>query len=404
MVVYPHGPNTGDVVTLLFSDRGRLGDLLILLAFVAVLIAPLPSLPRLATYLLAALVLCSPALWRATTDSRLAACTAALLAYLVLTSLWSGEPNTSDALRMCVRALVLCCFVLAFADSVARGAAHERIGRWFAVAGGLVAVAAIGNFLLDPPPEGRLHGLGRVHNSVTAAQAFAVVALVALDSAWRAPAPRWRLLAGACAVAAILAVLLSGSRAAWAALPLGVAALWLASTTPSRARFTAYLGASAAAMALVAAVLATSDLTRDYVLPRGDSFRFAIWESVVADIVRQGLWFGRGILTPDDTLVGELTFRHVHSMYLAVLFHGGIVGCVLFAAALGGTAFTLVRALGSPDARLALALLAAGAVFWLTDGRQLLDRVGVHWWFFWLPVATAIGIGAGSGRDAAPRG
>lgn len=381
-----------------------MGDLLVLLAFLAVLVAPLPSIPRLITYVLGVLVLCSPPLWRAAAASRLAACAAALLAYLVLTSLWSEDPRASDAARTVVRGLVLCCFVLAFADSVARGAAHRHIGQWFALGGGLVAVAAIGNFLLDPPPEGRLQGLGRVHNSVTAAQAFSVVALVALDAAWRTTAPRWRLLAGACALAATLAVLLSGSRAAWAALPLGVAALWLASTTPSRARFTGYLGATAAAMAVVVAVLATNDLTRDYLLPRGDSFRFAIWESVVADVARQGLWFGRGILTPDDTLLGELTFRHAHSMYLAVLFQGGIVACVLFAAALGGTAFTLVRALGSPDARLALALLAAGAVFWLTDGRQLIDRVGVHWWFFWLPVATAMGIGAGSERDTAPRG
>lgn len=392
MVEYTHGPNTGDVVTILLSDRGRVADVLILLAFIAVLVAPLPSIPRLVTYVLGVLVLCSPPLWRAAAASRLAACAAALLVYLILTSLWSEDPGASDAARMVVRGLVLCCFVVAFADSVARGAAHEHIGRWFALAGGLVAVAAIGYFMLDPPPEGRLHGLGRVHNSVTAAQAFSVVALVALDSAWRAHAPRWRLLAGASALAATLAVLLSGSRAAWAALPLGVAALWLASTTPSRARFTAYLGASAAAMILVVAALATSDLTRDYLLPRGDSFRFAIWESVIADVAPQGLWFGRGILTPDDTLLGELTFRHAHSMYLAVLFQGGIVGCVLFAAALGGTAFTLVRALRSPDARPALALLVAGAVFWLTDGRQLVDRVGVHWWLFWLPVATAIGI------------
>lgn len=379
-------------MTSFFSDRGRMADVLILLAFVAVLIAPLPSVPRLATYVLGILVLCSPTVWRAAADSRLAACAGALLAYLVLTSLWSEEPDTADALRMCVRALVLGCFVLAFADSVARGTAHEHIGRWFALAGGLVAIAAIGNFLLDPPPEGRLHGLGRVHNSVTAAQAFSVVALVALDSARRAPSSRWRLLAGASALTATLAVLLSGSRAAWAALPLGVAALLLARTTPSRVRFAGLLGAGAAAMALAVAVLATSDLTRDYILPRGDSFRLAIWESVISDVLRQGLWFGRGILTPDDTLLGELTFRHVHSMYLAVLFHGGILGCVVFAGTFGGTAFLLVRALGSPDARLALALLVAGAVFWLTDGRQLVDRVGVHWWLFWLPVATAIGL------------
>lgn len=379
-------------MTSFFSDRGRLADVLILLAFVAVLIAPLPSIPRLATYVLGVLVLCSPTLWRAAADSRLAACAGTLLVYLVLTSLWSEELNAADALRMCVRALVLGCFVLAFADSVARGAAHEHIGRWFALAGGLVAVAAIGSFLLDPPPEGRLHGLGRVHNSVTAAQAFSVVTLVALDAAWRTPSSRWRLLAGASALVATLAVLLSGSRAAWAALPLGVAVLLLARTATSPGRFLGLLAATAAALGLVVAVLVTGDLTRDYILPRGDSFRFAIWESVVADVVRQGLWFGRGILTPDDTLLGDLTFRHVHSMYLAVLFHGGIVGCVLFAGALGGTALVLVRGLGSPDARLALALLVAGAVFWLTDGRQLVDRVGVHWWLFWLPLATAIGL------------
>ena len=392
---------TGDVVTPLFSDRGRVADVLILIAFIAVLVAPLPSIPRFVTYLLGVLVLCSPALRRTAADSWLAACAAALLAYLVLTSLWSEDPGAADAVRMGVRALVLGCFVLAFANAVARDAAHEHIGRWFALAGGLVAVAAIGSFLLDPPPEGRLHGLGRVHNSVTAAQAFTVVALVALDTAGRTRAPRWRLLAGAAAVAATLAVLLSGSRAAWAALPLGGAALLLASRTSSSARFVGYLGASAAAMALAVAVLATSDFTRDHLLPRGDSFRLAIWESVLADILRHGLWFGRGILTPDDTLLGDLAFRHVHSMYLAVLFHGGIVGCVLLAAAFGGTAFTLVRRLDAPDARLALALLVAGAVFWLTDGRQLVDRVGVHWWLFWLPVATAAGIAARSKQDPA---
>ena len=86
-------------------------------------------------------------------------------------------------------------------------------------------------------------------------------------------------------------------------------------------------------------------------------------------------------------------------MYLAVFFHGGIVASVLFAAVLGGTAYVLFRGFGFPDARLALALLVAGAVFWLTDGRQLVDRVGVHWWLFWLPLATAIGLVSGRARD-----
>ncbi len=368
-------------------------DGLVLLAFVAVLIAPLPSIPRLLTYLLGAVVLCSPELWRAVAGVRLAWCAVALLAYLLLTSLWSDGPGTADALRLGVRALVLCCFVVALADTVARDALHFHIGRWFAVAGGMAALAVIANFLLDAPPEGRLHGLGRVHNSVTAAQAFSVVSLVALDAVRRVPTRRWRLLCGASAIAAASAVVLTGSRAAWAALPFGCAVLLLAAKTPSPVRFTGLLATVGAILALVAAVLLANDATRDVLLPRGDSFRFAIWESVLTDATRQGLWFGRGILTPDDVRVDGLHFRHAHSMYLAVFLHGGIAALLLFATTLGGTVATLAGRLRHPDTGLALALLAAGAVFWLTDGRQLVDRVGVHWWFFWWPVATAVGVG-----------
>ena len=346
--------------------------------------------------------LCTPAWWTAAAGVRLAWCAAALLVYLVLTSFWSQGVDASGLARICVRALVLGCFVVALAECVRRTDVHDRIGRWFAVIGGGVAAAAIAGFLIESPPEGRLHGLGRVHNSVTAAQAFTVVALFALDATLRAPSARWRALAGFSALAAALAVALAGTRAAWAALPLGCAALLLAHRTSSPARFVATLGAGAAALALVAAVLATSEPTRDFVLPRGDSFRLTIWESVVADAARQGLWFGRGILTPDDTVAEGLTFRHAHSMYLAVFFHGGIAAGALFAVTLGGTAVALVRRLPLPDARLALALLAAGAVFWLTDGRTLVDRVGVHWWLFWMPVATAIGIATRDGREPAP--
>ena len=376
-------------------------DGLILLAFVAVLIAPLPSIPRLLTYLLGVVVLCSPGLWRAVAGVWLAWCAAALLAYLALTSLWSEGPGTADTLRLGVRVLVLCCFVAALADTVARGVLHDHIGRWFALAGGLAALAAITNFLLGALAEGRLHGLGRVHNSVTAAQAFSVVALVALHAAGRAPTPRWRVLAGAGASAAACAVVLAGSRAAWVALPLGCATLLFAAKTPSPVRFTGLLATAGAALALVVALLFASDTTRDVLLPRGDSFRFAIWDSVLADAAREGLWFGRGILTPDDVRVDGLPFRHVHSMYLAVFVHGGIAALLLFAATLGGTATALVRHLRHPDAALALALLIAGAVFWLTDGRQLVDRVGVHWWFFWWPVAAAVGVGLRDGRDSA---
>ena len=384
-------------------DRARAADLLILVAFVAVLTAPLPSVARGVTYLLAVLVLCTPPLWQAVRTERLAACAAVLLAYLVLTSLWSDDPDVLDALRLGVRALVLCAFVVAYADCVRRGDVLPRIGRWFAVAGGIVAATATARFFLDTPPEGRLHGLGGVHNSVTAAQAYAVVTLVALDTAYRSEALRWRFLGIGSALAAALAVFLCGSRSAWLALPVGLGVLLLAHRTTAPLRFAGATVAGAVAIALLAFVLAANEYTRDFLLPRADSFRLGIWEAVLADVARHGPWFGRGILSPDEVSVQGIGFRHAHSMYLSVIFHGGLVGAALLAATLGGTAVVLVRRLGHAEARLAIALLAAAAVFWLVDGRQLVERVGVHWWLFWLPVATAVGLATrGRMRVAAP--
>ena len=64
----------------------------------------------------------------------------------------------------------------------------------------------------------------------------------------------------------------------------------------------------------------------------------------------------------------------------------------LFAALRCAAAVALSRRLRNPNAPLALALLVAGAVVALFDGHQLIHKVGVVWWLFWLPVAIAVGL------------
>ena len=376
----------------LFADRSRMADLLLLSAFVAVVTAPFPSVARLVTYLLALLAIATPALWRGVAGSRTAWCAAGLLLYLLLTTLWSQNPETHQAFRVLVRALVLGGFVLAFADSVRRGVVNDRIGRWFALAGGLVCLAAIGSFLLDSPPAGRLRGFGRALNSLSAAQAYTVVALFALHWASQATTFRARAVAVASALAASLAVVLTGSRSAWVALPAACIVQYLAARGWSNSRFAGTALAAVTGLGLAVVALAINDSTRGFVLPRGDSYRLDIWAAVVADVTAHGIWFGRGILSADDVSSAELSFRHAHNMYLSVFRQGGLVGCAILAATIAGTVGGLMRRLEHPDARLAIALLVAGLLFWLLGGRTLIASVGVQWWLFWLPVATAIGL------------
>lgn len=375
-------------------DLAHLADLLTALAFCAVLVAPLHSLPRLCSYALALLTLCRPAVWHSARAAPLAWLTALLLGYLLLTMSWSGTVEPALGVRFGIRALVVVCFVVAFADCVRRGDAHRRVGRWFALASGGAACFAIADFILRPPEMGRLLGPGQIQNELIAAQAFTVGTLFALNALLRgggAARPAWMLLFATSALATTAAVGLTGARTGWVALIVGVGVLWLAHRAPAR-----FWQAAALWVVLLAAVvgaLAWHEATRDWLAPRGTSFRTLIWERTVAHTLAHAPWFGNGLLADNNLAAADRTFLHPHSVYLSIFHQGGAVGLTLFAALFGVTAIVLARRLDNPDAGLALALLSAGAVVALLDGHQLIHKVGVVWWLFWLPVATAIAVG-----------
>lgn len=371
----------------------RVADGLIALAFVAVLVAPWHFAPRLCTYLLALLTLARPAVWRAPGSAPLAWLAAAVIGYLLLTIGWSPGVEPAQGARFGIRALVLICFLVAFADCVRRGAAWQRIGGWFALAGGAAALFAIAAFLLQPPEMGRLLGPGQIRNELIAGQAFTAGALFAMDGALRRHAAGWRawtFALAACAAAMAAAVALTGARTAWLALALGAAVLLGARGMPMRWR----LWATALAAVLVGVCLALlwHEGAREWLLPRGGSFRPTIWAASFAHTVETAPWFGNGLLADDNVAAAGLVFLHPHSVYLSLFHQGGAVALALFVALIGATAAALARRRTHADARLALALLAAGSCVALFDGHQLLHKVGVVWWLFWLPVATAIGL------------
>lgn len=381
-------------------DRARSSDGLLTLAFCAVLASPLHSVPRLCSYLLALVTLCRPEIWRAAATTPMAWLAALLLGYLLLTVSWSPAVEPALAARFGIRALVLVCFVVAFADCVRRGAVDRRIGRWFALAAGGAACFAIARYYLRPPEMGRLLGPGQIQNELIAAQAFTVGALFAANALLQRRAEQrgvWALPLAASALATIAAVALTGARTGWLALAVGLGVLAMAHWRPPR--FWSLAALWLVALAVVLSVLVWHEGARAWLLPRGTSFRLLIWEQVLVQQVANAPWFGSGLLS-DNNLVADLAFLHPHSFYISILQQAGAVGLALFVALIGVTALTLARRLDNPNARLALALLAAGAVVAVFDGHQLIHKVGVVWWLFWLPVAAAVGL---TGRATAAR-
>ena len=383
-------------------DRIRLNALLIVLCFAGVLLLESQSAASYPAYLLAIAMLVRLRQWVDVFAVPLMWAVAALLAYLVLTSLWSEGSQPGDALSMLSRAAQVLLFAVAFAECQMRGDLQRWLGRALAIAGVLAALAGIGLFLMDDSENGRLVGFGQLDNNVVAALIFGVVLVLVTGEALREPGGLWRRLSALGILVIAAAVLLSDSRNGQIGAMLGVGILVIAHRVPDRQRFaTAVLGMGVILVAVLAALIA-NEAGRTLVLPRGDSFRPAIWQATLGAVADGGLWFGHGILTDDTLVTAAGEFPHPHNMYLSVLFQGGLVGAALFAALIAAVVRTLFNHYGRRDAKLALGILGLALPAWLLDGHELIDKVGMTWFLFWLPVAISLGL-AWMGRLDAKR-
>ncbi|TDJ30985.1 MAG: hypothetical protein E2O59_01755 [Gammaproteobacteria bacterium] len=369
----------------------QINALLIVLCFVSVLLLRTQSGASYATYLLAIAMLVTINQWNDVFSVRLMWGTVVLLLYLALTSFWSNPFVGREAFSIFSRAFLVFFFVVAFAECQLRGQLQRWLGRAMAVVGSIATLAAIIVFVVSDPADGRLNGLGQLDTHVIAALVYGVVLIFVLDTLVREQSLRWKSFAVISGILITCAVLLSDSRNAWVSVLIGVGVFMLAHATRDRQRFLAGIAAMGVVFGVLLAGLLANDVSREVLLPRGDSFRSIIWSSVVSEVIQQGPIFGLGILTDNDVRAGGNTFIHPHSMYLSVLFQGGLVGLTLFAVVVIGTLRVLLRHYDSSDAKLALGVLGIALPAYLLDGHELIDKVGSTWLLFWLPVAISLG-------------
>jgi O-antigen ligase len=202
----------------------------------------------------------------------------------------------------------------------------------------------------------------------------------------------WRVMGILSAAFLSYAIYLTDSRNAWVSAALGCSVLGLAHAVGSRQRFVASVASSAVVLLAILFALIANETTREWVLPRGDSFRPEIWAAAVDRIIDASLWLGLGIGTSDDFIIDGVRFLHAHNMYLSVTYQGGVVGLALFAYVIFRAIKALLMNYDSHDAKLALAILAIALNAYLLDGHELLDKIGADWLLFWLPVAVALGL------------
>jgi O-antigen ligase len=342
------------------------------------------------TYLLTVCIVFGSRFWTELWRDRVFLLAVGISLYIASTSFWSAPFDARGAGSQFIRALLQVCFVVAVVESFRVDWFRVRLTLTIAIGGGAAALVALVIFFLDGVEGSRLNGLGQLDTHVRAALVFSVSLVFALAWFVDVRSPRWRLAAVAVVVCLSLAVALSGSRTAWVVAPFGCAIYLISRSTTSRAQFVA-LGAFVAAIGVIVLVAAWYvPEVRGFLLPRGDSYRLAIWGETIQRIVDHGLWFGNGVLSDDDVVIDGFVNQHPHNLYLAILFQGGVLGLLIFAMLVCCSLAALLKRFEDEVARLGLAIFAIALPAYLLDGFELVDKIGWTWILIWLPVAMSI--------------
>ena len=387
--------------TYLLEYRVPISAALLVLCLASMFILTSQSGSSFPTYLLAIYTLAGCKRWTGLWLNWTFLLTVAIAAYLAASSFWSTPFDARGAWSEGVRALLTVCFVVAVAEGFRVDWFRARLTAVVASCGGGAAALALVVYFIEAPADGRVNGLGQLDSHVPAALTFGVALVCALGWAFDARSAAARAGVIALALCATLAIALSGSRNAWAAVAFGCVVCLVGRWVSAPRRFGLAVAGAAVAAAGIVLALALSPL-QEWLLPRGGSYRWEIWTETLRRVAAGGPWFGNGALTNDEILAHDgFVMQHPHNMYLSVLFQGGVAGLIALLALIAASVRTLLAHFAQAEAKLALSIYAITLPAWLVDGANLIDKIGWTWMLFWLPVAISVGLAARHGlRDA----
>jgi O-antigen ligase len=365
---------------------------LIVVCFVSVLLLSSQSRASYPTYLLALLMLLTIPKWLDVFKVDLVRWVVAILLWLCISALWSEPFVWRETVSVWSRGLLVFFFVVAFAECQVRGQLQSWMAGALTVVGGVAVIAALVNYELTDPWDGRLNGLGQLDTHVVAALVYGVILIFALHVLFGDRSSSWKALAVVTIVAAGLAIALSDSRNAWVSVALGAGTFVLTRRIPDPKQLLLTLATLAIVLGVAVLALTVDETTRAFVLPRGDSYRPAIWTNALQQVLFHGPFFGLGIGTPDNYVYNGIDFPHPHSMYLSLLFQGGLVALAIYLVMIVKTVLILIRNYHREDARLSFAVLVLALSSHLLDGHELIDKVGDTWFLIWFPVGVAVGL------------
>jgi O-antigen ligase len=123
---------------------------------------------------------------------------------------------------------------------------------------------------------------------------------------------------------------------------------------------------------------------------RGSSYRLEIWEGILG-YIKEAPWLGQGLTAEGRTVaVDGAIHTHPHSVYLATLFYGGLVGLLLMIGMMVSVFWQGFKRLRKPGVLVYLCMVLFGTLCMVTDGNMLIHHPRPFWLYFWFPVALVV--------------
>ncbi|MDO6746350.1 O-antigen ligase family protein [Gilvimarinus sp. 1_MG-2023] len=252
-------------------------------------------------------------------------------------------------------------------------------------------------FALGQQFNGRLSGLGALHNPVQAASVLLVYfALGHFLMTRSSAAERWdhRLLI-ATFIAMVLSIVLSGSRAPLGALVCYgtfVGTLHLVRGPRAGLIIPTLVGLAIISIALF--LLRGPDGLSELLFERGFSYRLEIWKGYMLHPPESWWWgFGAGT-SPENTPAAEhywipnnIPVFHPHNLYLGTLVETGLIGAACLFGVFGLVLRAIVKSAAPSIAKWHLVgIVALVVLLTLTSGHTAISSIKAIWLYFWLPM------------------
>jgi len=266
---------------------------------------------------------------------------------------------------------------------------------WLALMG---ALAAIIIFIFFFGLQGRLWGLGALHNPIQAGSILLVYFALGHFMLTKAGYPlskTERILLVASLISVCLATLLSESRA-----PIGAMILYLIylvalqlTRKPSISNVLVFAGIAGAIVGAIALLYGGDDYLQQ-LASRGMSYRLDIWAGYL-EYPPNSWWFGFGAGTPPEALPAAEAYWipngvpvvHAHNLFLGTLAETGIIGLAFLLAMIGLVVTGIAkRVAGAEEKVRLLGLLGLVFLLTLTGSHTAVSSIKAVWLFLWIPV------------------